>query len=224
MLALIPARGGSKGLPGKNIRPLAGIPLIGWTIAAALGARCVSRTILSSDDEAIMAVARAHGCDVPFRRPARLATDTAGALEVVLHALDKVPGFDAVALLQPTSPLRRSADIDAAFAAMQAAGAQSVVSVCEAAQTPYWMYGLAAGGRMEKLLQTPAGVTRRQDLPPAYVLNGAIYITTVARLSAGCGFVDQDTVGYVMPRRDSVDIDTADEFRLAEALMNEGSS
>ncbi len=217
LLAVIPARAGSKGLPGKNIADLGGKPLIGWTIKAALGATCVDRSILSSDGEAIIEIARAQGCDVPFVRSADLASDTASSLDVVLDALTRVPGFTHVALLQPTSPFRTAAHIDAAWAQMQAAGAQSVVSVCETAEPPYWMYGLA-DGRLQPLLPLP-GVTRRQDLPPAYVLNGAIYISSVARLHRTRSFVDAGTVGYVMPRAASVDIDTMDDLEAARRAL-----
>ena len=114
VLALVPARGGSKGLPGKNIRPAAGRPLLDYTVAAARSSACIDRVVLSSDDEAIMRVARASGCEVPFRRPAALATDEATSIDVVLHALDQLPPHDLVVLLQPTSPLRTAADIDGA--------------------------------------------------------------------------------------------------------------
>ncbi len=220
VLAVIPARAGSKGLPGKNIADLGGKPLIGWTIAAAHGATCIDRTILSSDGEAIIAVARALGCDVPFVRSADLASDTASSLDVVLDALSRVPGHTHVALLQPTSPFRSAAHIDAAWAQMQTAGAESVVSVCEAAEPPYWMYGLT-DGLLRPLLPLP-GATRRQDLPPAYVLNGAIYITSVARLLRARSFVDAGTVGYVMPRAASVDIDTMDDLEAARRALQSG--
>src|SRR5687767_5058839 len=175
VLAVIVARGGSQGLPGKNILPIAGRPLLAWTIDAARAARSIDRTILSSDDEAIIAAARGCGCEVPFRRPAELATDTATAVDVVLHALDNVSEYDVVVLLQPTSPLRTAADIDAACAQLAASGAPSCVSVCMAEQSPYWMYRLNGSRRLEPLLEAPTGATRRQDLPPVYVLNGAIY-------------------------------------------------
>ena len=114
VLAVIPARGGSKALPGKNILTINGRPLIDWSIAAARGSRFVDRVVLSSDDDAIMAAAAACGCEVPFRRPTDLATDAASTIDVVLHALDALPGYDVVMVLQPTSPLRTAGDIDAA--------------------------------------------------------------------------------------------------------------
>lgn len=215
VLAVIPARAGSKGLPGKNLADLGGQPLIGWTIAAARGALCVGRVVVSTDGADIIAAAQALGAEVPFRRDAALATDTASTLDVVLDVLDRLPGYDYVAVLQPTSPLRTAAHIDAAFAQMQAAGAASVVSVCEAEEPPYWMYGMGPQGRLRKLIDTPEGVTRRQDLPPSYLLNGAIYLSSVARLRRMRSFVDEMTLGYVMARVTSLDIDMPEDLALA---------
>ncbi len=215
VLAVIPARAGSKGLPGKNLADLGGQPLIGWTIAAARGALCVGRVVVSTDGADIIAAAQALGAEVPFRRDAALATDTASTLDVVLDVLDRLSGYDYVAVLQPTSPLRTAAHIDAACAQMQAAGAASVVSVCEAEEPPYWMYGMGPQGRLRKLIDTPEGVTRRQDLPPSYLLNGAIYLSSVARLRRMRSFVDEMTLGYVMARVTSLDIDMPEDLALA---------
>ena len=118
VLAVIPARGGSKGLVRKNILDLAGIPLIAWTIEAAKRSKYIDRVVLSSDDDEIMAVAKHYGCEVPFRRPSALASDDAASLDVLFHAIEKVPGYDYVILLQPTSPLRTFTDIDSAFEMM----------------------------------------------------------------------------------------------------------
>lgn len=219
VLALIPARGGSKGLPGKNIRPVAGRPLLAWTIDAAKGAKAPDCVVLSSDDEAIMAVAREGGCEVPFRRPDELATDKASSMDVVLHALDALPGFDLVMLLQPTSPLRTSADIDAACTLLERSGALSCVSVTPAEQSPYWMVQLDDQQRMSPVLAPPPGVTRRQDLPPAYVLNGAIYIADCTWLRQQRSFVGEGTVAYVMPAERSLDIDTLDDAVEAQRLL-----
>ena len=149
VLAVIPARGGSKGLPGKNILPVGGKPLIAYSIDAARACAAVDRVIVSSDDDAIIAAARACGCDVPFRRPDELATDTAASIDVILHALDQVPGYDYVVLLQPTSPLRTAADIDAACERLAGHGAQACVSVSPVEQSPYWMYHISDGGELK---------------------------------------------------------------------------
>jgi N-acylneuraminate cytidylyltransferase len=210
LLGLITARGGSKGLPRKNLLPAGGRPLIAWTIAAALRSRAVDHLVMSSDDEEIMEVAEKWGCSVPFRRPAELATDAASSMDVVMHALDQLPSYEYVALLQPTSPLRTAGDIDAAFETLLSSGAPSCVSVCETEESPYWMYGLSPNARLIKLLDSPA--SRRQDLPRTYVLNGAIYIANVEWLRDTRSFVGAESVAYIMPNERSIDIDTAADF------------
>lgn len=212
VLALIPARGGSKGLPGKNILPVAGRPLVAFTVDAALGSRFVDRVVLSSDDDTIMAAARACGCEVPFRRPTELATDAARSIDVVLHALDELPGYDVVVLLQPTSPLRSAADVDAAFERFVASGAPACVSVSEVEQNPYWMYRLSNSGTLRPVIESAQPVSRRQDLPEIYALNGAIYIADVNWLRQIGTFVSPDTVAYVMPASRSLDIDNANDL------------
>jgi N-acylneuraminate cytidylyltransferase len=137
-LALITARGGSKGLPGKNVRPVNGRPLIDFTVSVARAARCVDRVVLSTDDLTIAAIAAAGGCDVPFIRPSALADDTACTIDVVLHAMDQLPPFDVVVLLQPTSPARSVDDIEACCRRV-GQGAPACVSVMLAEQSPYWM-------------------------------------------------------------------------------------
>lgn len=212
VLGLIAARGGSKGLPRKNVLPAGGKPLIAWSITAGTAAQAIDELVLSSDDDEIMQVAREWGCGVPFRRPADLASDTASSMDVVLHALDQLPGYEYIVLLQPTSPLRTAEDIDAAFALMQASGAPSCVSVSEAEQSPYWMYRLTAEGKLQGLLSKEEGISRRQDLPPVYVLNGAIYIARIDWLRTTRSFVGAETVAYQMPKERSIDIDNADDF------------
>lgn len=214
VVALIVARGGSKTLPRKNILPAGGRPLIAWTIAAALQSESVERVVLSSDDEEIMEMAKTWGCEVPFQRPAELASDTATSMEVVLHALDQLPDCGFIVLLQPTSPLRTSADIDAAFAMLRSKDAPSCVSVCEVEQSPYWMYRLNENGELNSLLPEQINATRRQDLPPVYVLNGAIYIARVDWLRKTKSFLGDGCIAYPMPRERSLDIDTADDFEI----------
>lgn len=214
VLALITARGGSKGLPRKNVLLAGGKPLVAWTVDAAISAECVDRVVLSSDDHEIMDAARSAGCDVPFCRPPHLASDVATSIDVVLHALNQLPGYEYVVLLQPTSPLRTAADIDAAFELMIEIGAPSCVSVCDVDQSPYWMYRVAAGNRLQRLLPEIDGITRRQDLPPIYVLNGAIYIARIDWLRANRSFVGEETVAYLMPKERSLDIDTAQDFEI----------
>jgi CMP-N,N'-diacetyllegionaminic acid synthase len=212
VLALIPARGGSKGLPRKNVLVAGGRPLIGWTIAAAEASRAIGATVVSSDDEEIIAVAQDSGCNVPFRRPGDLASDTASTMDVVFHALDQLPQYEYLVLLQPTSPLRSAADIDAAFELMVRCGAPSCVSVCDVAQSPYWMYRVGDDERLSAVLPAPEGVTRRQDLPSVYTLNGAIYIAQIDWLRRTRSFVAAETVAYRMPIERSIDIDTHEDF------------
>jgi len=218
LLAIIPARGGSKGLPRKNILPVGGKPLIAWTITAALEASSIDEVILSSDDDETIKMAGEWGCNAPFVRPARLASDTASSIDVVLHALGMFPGFDYVALLQPTSPLRTSIDIDDAFKILTVSGANSCVSMCLAEESPFWMYRVRENMQLESLLPDQ-NVSRRQDLPPVYVLNGAIYLARVSWLLQSRNFISEDCVAHIMPRERSLDIDTADDLEELKRVM-----
>ena len=222
VLALITARGGSKGLARKNIAPLGGRPMIAWTIAAARESRSVDRTILSSDDDEIIAVARAWGCAVPFVRPADLARDDTPSEPVVLHALDTLPeSFDIVVLLQPTSPLRSADDIDQCLARLCEADAPCCVTVTQPAKSPYWMYTMEGCGRLAPLLADSAVTTRRQGLPSVYVLNGAMYAALVPWFRERRTFLAEETVGHVMPPERSVDVDTELDLALAKSILSE---
>jgi len=222
VLALITARGGSKGLPGKNLRPVRGRPLIDFTIAAALEAACVDRVVLSTDDDEIARVSEARGCEVPFRRPAALANDAAKSIDVVLHALDNLPNHDLVVLLQPTSPARSAADIDATVQLLLDAQAPACISVCEGEHSPYWMFRLGDHARLIPLLDVPAS-TRRQDLPPVFVLNGAVYAARTDALRRMGSFLSSETVAHVMPRERSIDIDTLEDFENFARQLSVGS-
>ncbi|GIX18286.1 MAG: hypothetical protein KatS3mg119_2472 [Rhodothalassiaceae bacterium] len=217
ILALIPARGGSKGVPGKNIRPLAGRPLIAWTIEAARASRFIDRVVLSSDNEDICRIAAAYGCEVPFRRPPALARDDTPGIAPVLHALEQLPGYDHLVLLQPTSPFRTTEDIDAAITRCIDTGAPSVVSVTPASQHPSWMYHIEEDGRLTHLLGEEP-LARRQELPRIYALNGAIYVAHVPTLLKEKRLILPGTIAHVMPRARSLDIDTALDFDIAEVL------
>jgi CMP-N,N'-diacetyllegionaminic acid synthase len=220
VLALITARGGSKGLPGKNILPIRGRPLIQWTIEAARSSRYIDRLILSSDDPKIIETARRGGCEVPFQRAAALAGDEVASIDVVIDALAQVPGYDIVVLLQPTSPLRSSADIDGALELMEASGAPACVSVRPAEEHPYWTFRLSEDGSLASYVDTPdRPPARRQDLPPAWCLNGAVYAARIEWLLRTRTFLAPQTVGYPMPAERSLDIDTpADIERLMRVL------
>jgi len=218
VLVVIPARGGSKGVPRKNVRLVAGRPLISWTISAAKEAVTPDRIILSSDDTEIMAIAAAEGCEVPFQRPAELASDMASGVDPLLHAIREVPGYDYVVLLQPTSPMRTSGDIDAAVKLCIDRRATSVVSVVAADKHPAWMYSLETD-RLCPLLPDAAGAARRQDLPAAFSLNGAIYVIRVDDLLASGKLIHPDTLAYRMDKLSSVDIDTEDDLLVADFLL-----
>lgn len=223
VLAIVPARGGSKGVPRKNVRTAAGRPLIAWTIAAAKAAATVDRVILSSDDDEIIAAARQAGCDVPFVRPTALASDTASMLDVVHHAIEQCGGdFGWIVLLQPTSPLRTGADIDDTLKACQDANAPACVTVTPADKSPQWMFYREGGGRMRPVIETGTQLAfRRQDLPQAYALNGAVYAARRDWLANRPSFLSPDTVCHVMPRARSIDIDTETDFIIMQALLSE---
>lgn len=221
-LGLIPARGGSKGIPRKNIRPIAGKPLIAWTIEAALRSGLLDAVVVSTDDEEIAEVARQHGAQVPFMRPRALAQDGSPGIDPVLHALDELPQYGSVLLLQPTSPLRRSDDIDRCLQMARTQRLASVVSVVEADTHPFWTYRLAEGDTLHRFVDA-APVARRQDLPPAYVLNGALYYADAAWLRQSRTLVGADTRALLMAREHSVDIDTPLDWRFAEMLLKDST-
>lgn len=222
-LGLIAARGGSKGLPRKNVLPLGGRPLIAWSISAALGAATLGRVILSSDDDEIIEIAREWECEVPFRRPTALAGDTVKMEDVALHALDSLDeDFDVLVLLQPTSPFRTSGDIDSAVRMKLEQNCPSVASVTESAKSPYWMFFVdCADGGMAPVMEGEMR-TRRQELPPVYFLNGAVYVVDVAWFRKTRKFVTQETRAFVMPSSRSIDIDAENDLRVARALVGAG--
>lgn len=217
-MALIPARGQSKGIPRKNIKMLCGKPLIAWTIEAALAARSVDAVVVSTEDEEIASVAKAAGAQVPFLRPAELAGDHTPGIAPVMHAIERLPDYSGILLLQPTSPLRTKEDIEGLLAMAHGAGANSVVSVCAVGEHPAWMFQRAEDGRLKPFLDGPAP-TRRQDLPSLYVLNGAMYFVRREWLVECEALVGPETLGYLMPPERSVDIDTMTDWRAAEIAI-----
>ena len=225
IIAIIPARGGSKGLPGKNIRPLAGKPLIAWTIDAAKKVKAIDRVIVSTDDKKIAAAARRSGAEVPFMRPAKLARDRSTTLSAIQHAVSWLKTHenyqpDVIVLLQPTSPLRDAGEIQKAMALLQKSKADSVVSLCLAEHSPHWMKVLK-GNRVYPLLKNAKENSRRQDLPPVYHINGAIYITRYKTLMTQKRILGRDTRAFVMDAASSVDIDTPLDFKTAEMILRE---
>jgi N-acylneuraminate cytidylyltransferase len=223
VLGVITARGGSKRMPRKNLRALAGQPLIAWTIDAARKSEVLDRTVLSSDDEEIMATARALGCEVPFVRPAHLSSDHASSVETVLHAMDAIgEEYDWVVLLQPTSPFRLGEDIDACVRKGSSSGATACIAVTEPEQSPYLSFRLDEANRLEPLLECDLSHARSQDLPKTYSVNGAVYAATSSWLRENKTFIHRGAAAYVMPRERSVDIDTEQDFLFAEAIYRHG--
>lgn len=212
VLAIIPARGGSKGVPRKNIRNLAGKPLISWTIEEAKKSKYIDRLILSSEDDEIIKIAKEHGCEVPFVRPNELAQDDTPGIEPLLHALKEVEGCDYVISLQPTSPLRTADEIDGCIEKMLATNSPACVSVTEPTHSPYWMYKVNDKEKMIPLIEQDRFAIRRQDLQAVYALNGAVYVAEVDWLKQSKSFLTEETAAFIMPNNRSYDIDTEEDF------------
>jgi N-acylneuraminate cytidylyltransferase len=221
VLAIIPARGGSKGVPRKNIRDVAGKPLIGWTIEEAKKSGYIDRLVVSTDDQEIADIAVWWGGEVPFLRPAELARDDTPGIAPVIHILTTIqPAYDLVVLLQPTSPLRTVEDIDGAIALMVNKNANACVSVVEPDKSPYWMYSMDGSDHLIPLLE--GDYARRQDLPPVYALNGAVYVARVNWLLKKQVFVSDETVAYIMPKDRSIDIDTETDLAISTIILSGG--
>ncbi len=226
VLGLIPARGGSKGIPGKNVRPLGGRPLLAWTAEAALAATRLSRVVLTTDDEAIAEAGRRHGVEVPFLRPPELARDDTPTLPVVRHAVAELETlgdrFDAVCLLQPTSPFRSAEDVDACIALLEERGLDAVVSVLPvpAEHNPHWVY-FEDGGLLRLATGEDRPIPRRQELPPAFHREGSVYVTRRDVVMEGAGSLyGRSLGGYVMPdAARSVNLDTPADWERAERLL-----
>jgi N-acylneuraminate cytidylyltransferase len=229
VVGVVAARGGSKGLPRKNVLPLAGRPLIAHTIEAALGAPTLTRTVVSSDDPEILEAARVAGCPAPFVRPPELAGDHSSTVDVVLHALDWLERHERLAadiavLLPATAPLRRAFHIEEALAVLlKDSAAEAVVAVTRPDYPPYWMLSIS-DGRLRWLFPEEAKADHRQGLPDAYQPNGAIYAIHVPVLKTQRTFYPRVTAPYVMPREASVNIDSALDFTRAELLLARPSS
>lgn len=202
-----------------------GKPLIAWTLDAAKNAKSLQRTIVSTDDGEIAVAARRCGAEVPFLRPAELARDDSPHIDVVLHALtwlDEQEDYrpDYVVLLQPTSPLRTAEDIDAAICLARERNADAVVSVCETHDHPYLVRRLTVDGRLEEFVPCPLAYARRQDLPPAFALNGAIYVNRRESLLASMNLCPAGAHAYVMPVERSLQIDTDWDLRCVECVLS----
>ena len=223
ILGLVAARGGSKGLPGKNIRPLCGKPLVAWSIDAGKAAPSLDAVVVSTDDEAIADVARRAGAEVPFLRPASLAGDLASSIDVVLHAVDWLAAagrnFDIVVLLEPTSPLRAPEDIERGLARLIESKAGSVVSMCRAGSAhPAFMFRQGADRRLRPFMERQPTGLRRQEIDELYFLDGTLYASRIGVLRTKRSFYHDDTVGYEVSKWKSLEIDDLDDFHMVEAL------
>jgi CMP-N,N'-diacetyllegionaminic acid synthase len=220
VLGLIPARGGSKGIPRKNLAPLAGRPLLAWTCEAALTATSLTRVVVSTDDDEIAAEARRNGVEAPFRRPRELARDDTPMVDVVGHALGTVGDPGAVVLLQPTSPLRRAAHIDGAVELWLSTGAETVVSVVAVPHnfTPASLMRLE-GDRVRPLGDGWGPLDRGQK-ETLYARNGPAVLVTRPDVVRGGSLYGEDVRAYVMSAADSVDVDGPEELALAELYLS----
>ena len=225
MLAIIPARGGSKGLPGKNTKLLGGLPLICHSIKAALASNLIDRVIVFTEDNEIASVAKDCGAEVPFMRPSNLAYDTSIVIDSYLHLVDLIskenskPIESFVALL-PTAPLRVSQDIDKAIKIFNKKKADSVISVVEASVPLHWHMSVTKEGILKNYSPEFNVVKNRQEFKKHYVPNGAIYVFRTEVLSSTRQYYTKKTYPYIMPRERSVDIDNLLDFDWAEHLLH----
>ncbi len=221
VLTLIPARGGSKGLPGKNIRSFRGKPLITRAIELARDSQLAGRILVSTDDSETARIAKESGAEVPFLRPTEIADDSSPVLSAAIHAIDWLEENEDwkaewLLLLQPTSPLRTSGDIRDAFELLESNRADAVVSVSETKSHPFWIKTLDDSGLLQPFVQGQAAPTRRQDLPPAFALNGMLYLVRVSALRSEGAFCPTSTLPLVIPTARAFDIDTELDFQIAE--------
>ncbi|QCH26957.1 cytidylyltransferase domain-containing protein [Clostridium tyrobutyricum] len=224
ILAIIPARGGSKGVPHKNIKEINDRPLISYTIEEAINSRYIDKLIVSTEDKSIAEISRKYGAEVPFLRPRELALDETPGIDPILHAVkclkDKGCNFDYVMCLQCTSPFRKYYQIDESIKSLYDEDADSIVSVCESEITPYWMKKIK-DGRLKNFMDESIFYARRQDIPKTYRLNGAIYLAKTGILLDIKNWYTENTLPYVMDEISSIDIDNMIDFKFAEFLMKE---
>lgn len=226
IIGIIPARGGSKGIPRKNIKNLGGKPLITYTIEEALKSKYLNHVFVSTEDSQIAQISREYGAHV-VNRPSALAEDASKTLDVILHVVEylerKGIHLHIVVLLQPTSPLRNTEDIDAAIKLYLDNECDSVISVCEPNHSPFWCFTFS-GRYLQPLFDKKFDNTRRQDLPKVVIPNGAIYISRPESIRKYEGFYGARIIPYCMPSERSIDIDTPLDFTVAEVLINKGSN
>ena len=227
-IALIPARSGSKGIPDKNIREAAGKPLIAFAIEAAKKTGLFSRIVVTTDSEAIAAVAKEHGAEVPFMRPPELASDQAAMLPVIQHAISSLEAegttMEAVALLQPTAPLRKPEHLKAAIEKMQSTGADSVVSVVEVPghYAPHCVMKIDEAGKMTYFLEEGSKITRRQDLPKAYSRDGTIYLFKRDLVMNEATIYGPNCQAIIIPSDESINLDSMEDWEAFLTYLGRG--
>lgn len=225
MIAIIPARGGSKGLPGKNIMRLGNKPLIAYTIEAAKIAKKIDRVIVTTDSEEIAETAKKYGAEVPFMRPAQLAQDTSAACDAYLHAVEYLKenencDIEKFIVLLPTTPFRTGGDIDDAVGVFEDKGAYTLVSMTETETPISWYFKVDDQGRTQNAGFASDILANRQCADRYYRPNGAIYILDYDLLKSKRTYYSDNTVAYIMDHYKSVDIDTVDDFHYAEFLLS----
>lgn len=228
ILGLIPARGGSKRLPQKNLLNLAGKPLIAWTIEAALKSKFIDHVVVSSEDKRLLKIAKRYGADVPFRRPVELSKDKSLSIDVAIHAINFFGNlgflYDYIVLLQPTSPLRQSVHIDNAFELLKSKEADAIISVCQVEHPISWSNVLPDDLSLQGFLSHDSENGRSQDCQINYRLNGAIYICKISELLKSRNFfLSSNIYAYIMDISASIDIDNQLDFDFASFLMKKNN-
>lgn len=228
ILSIIPARGGSKGVPRKNIKDLNGKPLISYTIEAANKSKYIDRVVVSTDDLEIAEVSKKFGAEIPILRPTNLAGDLSPTVECVIHMLNYLKEEEEyvpthIMLLQCTSPLRNHNHIDEAIEKFKDSREKALISVCESEVNPYWT-NIFEGNKLKPFIKDGYSITRRQDLPEVYRVNGAIYLIEIETFLEKKTFQPESLTGYIMDSYSSVDIDTELDFRIAEVIMRDLNS
>ena len=219
-LAIIPARGGSKRLPRKNILDLSGRPMISWSIDAGLKSKYIDKVVVSSDDDEILDIAKKFKAET-VKRPGKLASDIATSNDVVKHTLENIEEYDYIVLLQPTSPLRNYKHIDEAIKLLEKKSADAIISVCKTDHTPLWSNTLQEDGSLESFIKDEVIDKRSQDLKDYYRLNGAIYICKRDNfLKEETLFLRENIYAYIMDKESSIDIDEEIDLTIANVLAS----
>jgi len=222
-IAIIPARSGSKGLKDKNIKCLAGKPLVAYSIKAAIDSNVFDRVMVSTDSERYAEIAREYGAEVPFLRSEKTSSDTASSWDAVAEVIENYEAigefFDTFMLLQPTSPLRTAADIQNAYRTMEEKDANSVISLCEVDHSPMQCNTLPDSMSLEGFIKAESKGKRRQDMPTFYRFNGAIYLSKIGFFNKNHDIYRCGSFAYLMDKRRSIDIDDDMDFQIAEVIL-----